>query len=64
MVILGGLGNVGGAIFGGFILGIAEAMAAGYISSALEDIVAFVILILVLIVKPEGLFSKYATEKV
>lgn len=64
VVILGGLGNVGGAIFGGFILGIAEAMAAGYISSALKDIVAFVILILVLIVKPEGIFSKYAIEKV
>jgi len=39
-------------------------MAAGYISSALKDIVAFVILILVLIIKPEGIFSKYAVEKV
>jgi len=64
VVILGGLGNIGGAIFGGFILGIAEALTAGYISSALKDIVAFVIMILVLIVKPEGVFSKYSVEKV
>ena len=49
---------------GGFILGIAEALTAGYISSALKDIVAFVIMILVLIVKPEGVFSKYSVEKV
>lgn len=64
VVILGGLGNIGGAILGGFILGIAEALTAGYISSALKDIVAFVIMILVLIVKPEGVFSKYSVEKV
>ena len=64
VVILGGLGNIGGAILGGFILGIAEALTAGYISSELKDIVAFVIMILVLIVKPEGVFSKYSVEKV
>lgn len=64
VVILGGLGNVEGAIIGGFILGIAESLTAGFLSSYYKDIVAFIILITVLIVKPEGIFSKYTIEKV
>lgn len=64
VVILGGLGNVEGAIFGGFLLGITESLTSGFLSSYYKDVVAFIILISVLIAKPEGIFSKYTTEKV
>lgn len=64
VVILGGLGNVGGAIVGGFVIGIAENLTAGFISSDLKDLIPFTILILILLIKPEGLFGKYIPEKV
>jgi len=64
VVILGGLGNVPGAIVGGFIIGIAENLTAGFISSEVKDLIPFSILILILLVKPEGLFGKYIPEKV
>lgn len=64
VVLLGGIGNVSGAIAGGFILGLAETYAAGYWSSEYKDVIAFVILILVLLFKPEGLFGKNVQEKV
>jgi len=64
VVILGGLGNIEGAIAGGFIIGIAESLTAAYISSAYKEIVAFAILILVLYFKPEGLFGRKIMEKV
>ena len=64
IVILGGLGNVAGAIVGGFIIGIAENLTAGFISSTLKDIVPFAILILILLFKPEGIFGKEIQEKV
>jgi len=64
VVILGGLGNIEGAIAGGFIIGIAESLTAAYISSAYKEIVAFVILMLVLYFKPEGLFGRKIMEKV
>ncbi|WCK56363.1 branched-chain amino acid ABC transporter permease [Aneurinibacillus sp. Ricciae_BoGa-3] len=64
VVLLGGVGNVTGAIFGGFILGLVETYAAGYWSSEYKDVIAFVILILILLFKPEGLFGKSVQEKV
>ena len=64
VVILGGLGNIEGAIAGGFIIGIAEVLTAAYIDSAYKDVVAFVILILVLYFKPEGIFGRKFTQKV
>ncbi|MCG2791819.1 MAG: branched-chain amino acid ABC transporter permease [Actinomycetia bacterium] len=64
VVILGGLGNVEGAIFSGFILGITESLTAGYFSSYYKDIVAFLMLILILLFKPEGIFGKHIIEKV
>jgi branched-chain amino acid transport system permease protein len=63
-VILGGLGNVAGAIMGGFIIGIAENLTAGFISSDLKDIIPFTILILILLLRPEGIFGKQIPEKV
>ena len=62
--ILGGLGFPYGAIVGGLIVGISEAMTAGYISSAYKDAVAFVIILLTLFFMPNGLFGKRGIERV
>ncbi len=60
--ILGGLGNPMGAVAGGLILGISEAMSAGYLSSAYKDAVAFVIILGVLFLRPGGLFGAKGEE--
>jgi branched-chain amino acid transport system permease protein len=62
--IVGGLGNPMGAIAGGLVVGTAEAMTAGYISSDYKDAVAFVIILLVLFFMPRGLFGRRETERV
>ncbi len=58
VLILGGLGSIPGAIVGGLILGVSEAMAAGFISSAYKDVIAFLVMIIVLLFRPEGLLGK------
>ncbi len=58
IVILGGLGNITGATIGGFILAFSEEFGAGYISSGYRDAVGFVIIILVLLFRPTGLFAR------
>jgi len=55
--MLGGIGSLWGSLAGGFLLGLLEALGVGYISSAAKDAVAFVLLLLILYVKPGGLFS-------
>ena len=61
---LGGLGSGVGAVVGGLILGLMEALAAGYISSAYKDAVPFVLIILILFFMPRGLFGARVTERV
>ena len=58
VLILGGLGSVPGAIVGGLILGVTEALAAGLLSSAYKDVIAFLVMITVLLLRPEGLLGK------
>lgn len=57
-VIMGGFGQVSGAIFGAFILGLTEALAAGYIASDWKDAIAFAMMVLVLLFRPRGLFGR------
>ncbi|WP_426115084.1 branched-chain amino acid ABC transporter permease [Massilia sp. PWRC2] len=62
--VLGGLGGGVGAVAGGLILGIAEAMTAGYISSSYKDAVPFVLILLILFFMPRGLFGAKLAERV
>ncbi|MBO9355470.1 branched-chain amino acid ABC transporter permease [Bordetella petrii] len=61
---LGGFGNLGGAIAGGLIMGVLEQLAGGYVSTALIDIFAFIVIIAVLIVRPHGLFGRQEVIRV
>jgi branched-chain amino acid transport system permease protein len=58
VVILGGLGNFVGAIVGAFILGISETLAATYIASGYKDAIAFILLVMILLLKPAGILGK------
>ncbi len=60
IIILGGMGSVPGAIAGGMIIGFAEALGGFYISTSYKDIIAFGLLVLILSVRPQGLFAKGA----
>ncbi|MBI4685606.1 MAG: branched-chain amino acid ABC transporter permease [Nitrospirae bacterium] len=62
--VLGGIGSIPGAMFGGIFLGLFESLSSGYISSEYKDAYAFVILIIILLIKPAGLFGKANEEKV
>jgi branched-chain amino acid transport system permease protein len=62
--VLGGIGIIPGALLGSLIMGQAEVLTTGYVSSTLRDAVAFAILIIVLLVRPNGLLGKSGIEKV
>lgn len=62
--VLGGIGSVPGAVLGGYILGIAETMTKGYLSSQFADAISFSILIIILLVKPTGIMGKKVRVKV
>ena len=62
--VLGGIGSVPGAMVGGLVLGLSEEFVAGYLLSSYRDAIAFGILILVLLLRPTGLFGRTTVEKV
>ena len=62
--VLGGIGNIPGAVVGGLVMGVAEVLVTGYLSPTYRDAIAFVLLIVILLVRPAGIFGKAVTEKV
>ncbi len=62
--VLGGIGSIPGAMLGGLVLGLTESFATGYISSDYENVFAFALLILILILKPEGILGRSSQQKV
>ncbi len=62
--VLGGIGSIPGAMLGGFILGVAETLAKGFLSSQMADAIAFGLLIIILVVKPAGILGIPINEKV
>ncbi|HWD36565.1 MAG TPA: branched-chain amino acid ABC transporter permease, partial [Casimicrobiaceae bacterium] len=62
--MLGGIGSFPGAIAGGLTLGVLESAGAGYASSAYKDVIAFVILLAVLLLRPDGLLGARRSERV
>ena len=62
--MLGGIGSAVGAVVGGLVLGLLEAFAAGYVSSQYKDAVAFLVILIVLLAMPRGLFGRAPVERV
>ena len=62
--VLGGIGSIPGAALGGIVLGLTESFAAGFVSSDYEDVFAFLLLVTILIFKPEGILGRPSVEKV
>ena len=62
--VLGGIGNIPGALVGAIIMGLVETMSSAFVSSTLRDAIAFSVLIIVLLFKPTGIMGKMGTEKV
>jgi branched-chain amino acid transport system permease protein len=62
--MLGGMGNPIGALVGGLLLGLIEALTAGYVSSVYKDAAAFIVILLVLFFMPRGIFGKSSTDRV
>jgi branched-chain amino acid transport system permease protein len=62
--VLGGIGSIGGAVLGGLVLGWAESFGAGYISSDYEDVFTFILLVVILILRPSGILGKTRKQKV
>ncbi|MNL50091.1 High-affinity branched-chain amino acid transport system permease protein LivH [compost metagenome] len=60
IIILGGMGSIPGAIVGGLIIGMAESFGGFYVSTDYKDIIAFVLLVVILSIRPQGLFAAKA----
>jgi branched-chain amino acid transport system permease protein len=63
VIIIGGLGDIGGALVAGLLLGLLEALTAGYLASTLKDAVGFILLVLTLWIRPAGLFGRSAVQR-
>ena len=61
--VVGGLGSLPGAVLGAFVLGIVETFAAGYVSSAFRDLLAYTLMIIIIIVRPGGLLGTVTEQK-
>lgn len=64
IVVLGGLGNIGGATLGGVLIGMIETWSGYYITTSMKQVVYFIIFVLILLVRPTGLFGKRGSEEV
>jgi branched-chain amino acid transport system permease protein len=64
VVILGGMESIGGAIIGGIIIGLIETFTSGYVSTSLKEVVPYIVLVFILLVKPYGLFGLVEIERV
>lgn len=62
--VLGGIGNIPGAVLGAMILGVSETLVSGYLSSTYRDAIAFVLLVVILLFRPAGLLGRAVAEKV
>jgi branched-chain amino acid transport system permease protein len=64
VVILGGLDSIGGAVIGGILIGLLETFTGGYLSTSLKDVLPYIVLVVILLVKPYGLFGLIEIERV
>jgi len=64
VVILGGLDSIGGAVVGGILIGLLETFTGGYLSTSLKDVLPYIVLVVILLVKPYGLFGLVEIERV
>lgn len=64
VVILGGLDSIGGAVLGGILIGLLETFTGGYLSTSLKDVIPYMVLVVILLVKPYGLFGLVEIERV
>ncbi|MBE2268816.1 MAG: branched-chain amino acid ABC transporter permease [Anaerolinea sp.] len=64
VIILGGLDSIGGAVLGGFIIGLIEAYASGYIDPGVKTVTPYIVLLIVMMIKPYGLFGQKRIERV
>jgi branched-chain amino acid transport system permease protein len=62
--VVGGIGNLPGAVVGGLVIGLAQALSIGYISSTFSDAIVFAVLILVMVIRPSGVLGRAAVQKV
>jgi branched-chain amino acid transport system permease protein len=62
--VVGGIGSIPGAMFGGLAIGVAQVLATGYLSSGYQDVIVFAILVVFMLVRPSGLFGAPALQKV
>ncbi len=63
-MVIGGMNNISGAVFAGFLIGVIEAFSGGYISTSYSDAISFAFLLLVLFISPNGMMSKATGKRV